>query len=233
MKRFCGYHVIEVDVGDNLLTPEDLEKGTSYIKGNLPNIKFGDIVHFKSIPSYRNDGDAIWDGEKLIPLDEEDEYGNLPPIFKICTVKFPRFHPTYWHGDSGIYHNGIVHFDVSPFRNECYSNIRYDTKLFGTLYSIRTHFILDGVKYYIVFDGWADDEVKGLTSDGSLVRAKDSKTLSLTSECDPKTVHELIEEFKLYIKNGFDALCTSDNYGRIYNVIFCHRWGWRTDAEDA
>lgn len=46
-------------------------------------LKRGDVIGLLNYPGYgyRNDGKAMWDGNRLVDLDYEDEYGNVPSKF--------------------------------------------------------------------------------------------------------------------------------------------------------
>jgi len=54
---------------------------------SLP-IKRGDVVHFDDCDEYRNSGKMIYDGQKLLFLDDKyDEYGHLPKEFTLNEFK--------------------------------------------------------------------------------------------------------------------------------------------------
>ena len=88
----------------------------TFLRAN--NIRRGDIVHLEVNGDYRNDGKYMFDGERVIALDSSlDEYGSVPSQFKAIDV-FPLRH---WVGV--IEHNGIVHFDASPYVDEIMRNL--------------------------------------------------------------------------------------------------------------
>src|SRR5438105_2678155 len=62
-------------------------------KGNNDLVK-GDLIIFDSIESYRNEGVAIFDGEKIIDISHEpDLYGTLPQQFHVIEDEVPI---KYW-----------------------------------------------------------------------------------------------------------------------------------------
>lgn len=89
------------------------------------NIRCGDIVHVEAMGEYRNDGKFIFDGESIIPLDySRDEYGAVPPQFKVIDdMTNERGFPTRYWVDV-IIHNGIVHFDPSPYVEDIMKNLQ-------------------------------------------------------------------------------------------------------------
>ena len=100
---------------------------------------------------YRNDGIAIFDGEKIINLDfESDDYGTLPSQFTVLqlTTTGHRYPVNYWHdvfqeGWLGLTHNHYVWFDHRPYIDQCTTNVIYDDQLFPGKYAMYTHFIND------------------------------------------------------------------------------------------
>ena len=70
------------------------------------HIKRGDVVHFEELGDYRTDGQYIYDGCSIIPLDHEtDPYGMLPSQFRI--EEFPHVH----YFTKSMYYEGVVHID--------------------------------------------------------------------------------------------------------------------------
>lgn len=75
------------------------------------NIRRGDVVHFGD-DRYRNEGKMIYDGEKLIELDEDlDEYGHLPLEFTLNEF------PDYEYFSSTIDHNNIRWLRIDDVKN--------------------------------------------------------------------------------------------------------------------
>lgn len=132
----------------------------------FPNIKFGDLVYNVEVGGYRNDGLYIYDGEKLLDLDnKKDDYGHLPQKFRVLE-KHPTHDfiipPTYWAGcggQRGVDHNSIVWFDHTQKRNELLGNITYG-KLKCGKYAVYTFCVLDGQKYMIVYNFQGDEDAE-------------------------------------------------------------------------
>ncbi len=126
----------------------------------------GDVIHIFKL-DYRNDGKTIFDGEKVINLDDTDEYGNVPKQFKVYDIKDGYRPAKYWN--EVITHNNYVWCDVSKDKTEIMANITSgkcpavsindkdsDIKMSDTHY---TWFTRQGKPIYIV--GILDD-VNGL-----------------------------------------------------------------------
>jgi hypothetical protein len=97
------------------------------------NIKRGDIINFEG--SYRNEGKWIWDGTKIVNLyTEVDDYGSVPPEFKVGK----DFQPNHWIDI--VDHNSIIWLEDELFENiEIYTkNNQYygRIKIFDTNYII-------------------------------------------------------------------------------------------------
>jgi len=97
------------------------------------NIKRGDIINFEG--SYRNEGKWIWDGTKIVNLyTEVDDYGSVPPEFKVGK----DFQPNHWIDI--VDHNSIIWLEDELFENiEIYTkNNQYygRIKIFDTNYDI-------------------------------------------------------------------------------------------------
>lgn len=90
------------------------EEMTRIIHARGDQIKRGDLARLSWI-QYRNEGLYIYDGEKLIPLGDDetiDEYGYVPPEFTI-----PEFDPHYW--SDHIDHNFYVWVHEDYFDQMC------------------------------------------------------------------------------------------------------------------
>lgn len=117
-------------------------------------IKRGDIVHLECLGSYRNDGIFIWDGQKMLDLESnQDDYGNLPQQFKAIT-EFPidYFH---WNSKASICHNSYVWFDPKPVVDQIMANWSYgliDEVAMEDLRVFHSSFKLNGVTYRIIGD---------------------------------------------------------------------------------
>lgn len=163
MNTHCNRHIIPADVVTledfTLSDEEELEIALGYLKSKNIKPEFGDLIVFDIPKRYRNDGIAIFDGEKIINLDcEPDDYGTLPQMFRVielCNGK--RFPIKYWHtydkdnNTLGITHNSIVWFDHQPYFDQLIDNITYDDSHFNGKFSLYTSFIADdGNRYFII-----------------------------------------------------------------------------------
>lgn len=82
-----------------------------YIFSNFSDIKRGDIIHFDSWSTYRNDGKVLWDGKKMILLaDNIDDYGHVPRSIKIEEFS----HRDYF--SKSITHNNLINIDGDNYR---------------------------------------------------------------------------------------------------------------------
>lgn len=70
-------------------------------------IKRGDVIEITEVSGYRNDGLAIWDGNKVQELDcDLDDYGAVPNTFFVGE----GFLADHW--SDAICHNNIVHINT-------------------------------------------------------------------------------------------------------------------------
>jgi hypothetical protein len=119
----ANIHVIKNDqiAEDDMDKFNEGKKNTKVTKTTiLPrDIKRGDIVAFKHLCGYRNDGKCMYDGKKLVPFNfEYDDYGMLPFEFNVISGEFPV---NYWsvsyecneQVNSAIDHNCLVPFNVT------------------------------------------------------------------------------------------------------------------------
>lgn len=98
------------------------------------NLKRGDVLHLEWEITYRNEGKYLWDGEKVVLLDyEDDDYGSVPKEFA-----FPEFRPDYF--SESIAHNNIVRL-TSEKVQEMINNFDVETQ---------TSYITDKYDKYIV-----------------------------------------------------------------------------------
>lgn len=154
---FCETHVIpngSVQIHNTDLTmfqDDELEHGLSYLKSQGIIPKFGDIIEYAEMSGYRNSGKAIFDGEKIVNLDDEpDEYGSLPKLFRVLEINPTghRFPTTYWHdvlaehGGNGICHNNYVWFDHRQYRDEMILNVAYRDDFILNMFTVSTWCIL-------------------------------------------------------------------------------------------
>ena len=68
-----------------------------------PDWKRGDVIIFDA-DGYRNDGKCLFDGSKLVNLENDGYYGVIPSEFAIGE----EFHALYWYGN--IYRGEYVYF---------------------------------------------------------------------------------------------------------------------------
>ena len=142
-------------------------EGTMLLRMLNPPPRLGDLVRFTDISRYRNDGVAIWDGEKIIDLETEpDEYGTVPKMFRVIEPTYGKngtvavFPPIYWHEpvrlgaqfkQGIIQHNDNVWFDHAKARNDLLQNIRYDTALGNGVYTLYSVFNVNYTNGTIVY----------------------------------------------------------------------------------
>ncbi len=97
-------------------------------------LKRGDVLHLSWGSTYRNDDKFLWDGEKVVLLDyENDDYGSVPKEFS-----FPEFRPDYF--SESIAHNNIVRLSDEKV-NEVIKNFNIETQ---------TSFVTDKYNQYLV-----------------------------------------------------------------------------------
>ena len=100
---------------DAIISADELSIALKYLKSKNSDLRKGDLVIFDSTTGYRNDGVAIFNGEKILDLYADvDDYGSLPPEFHVIEDQVPINYWTYL-GDNdttrGITHNNIVWFN--------------------------------------------------------------------------------------------------------------------------
>jgi len=109
----------------------------------------GDLVHFASIPPYRNKGVFIFDGTKLCKLDASiDDYGALPRQFTPIEEGLPI---TYW--DRSIDHNSIVWVLTRTMRNGLVVSPTVNVVTGTTLIAAQFAFKFNGTTYTVIYDG--------------------------------------------------------------------------------
>jgi hypothetical protein len=194
----CAVHTIPETVikGDHgnweeIFNETSLNIALSYLKQNDAELAKGDLICFLCINGYRNDGIAIYDGQKIIELDYEiDDYGSLPNIFQVISGGVPV---NYWHqydnNDIHCYisHNTIVWLNLDSIlpnsgmsmRDLCLGSICWEQM--GDKFCISASF----GKYKIILDTEVDENPEGkiklLRELGEIL--KDSEPL-LQLQCD-------------------------------------------------
>jgi hypothetical protein len=158
----CKVHYINTAWKYALPTIQELDAALSYLKLSNAPMELGDLVLFKGSLGFYNDGIAIFDGSRIVPLEyNADDYGNLPKKFRVIEPTKGRngetkiFQPLHWldmpeDNLTGIQHNSIVWFNHRRYLSQCIHNIKYDYKHFDGVYGIYTHFVANNQIYYIV-----------------------------------------------------------------------------------
>ena len=128
----------EYDISDIDALEIMAEKMTKFIGKNIiingQLLKRGDVLHLSWGNNYRNDDKFLWDGEKVVLLDyENDDYGSVPKEFS-----FPEFPPEYF--SDSISHNNIVRLSDEKV-NEVLKNFNIETQ---------TSFVTDRYNQYLV-----------------------------------------------------------------------------------
>ena len=144
---------------DSIVPEEARQRGLIYLQSIGEKLVYGDLVMFEAHAGYRNDGIAIFDGEKIIDLCVDyDDYGSLPPQFHVIEKNVPL---NYWASGEvdGITHNYIVWFDHRTVRDECMRNVtchpdRYldDDHESDPMDVFATQFTYEGRQYNLIFD---------------------------------------------------------------------------------
>lgn len=100
-KDHCYTHLIPSSVvnisSSDEITPEALNaalnEALEYLTTSKADLIRGDLVAFESSAGYRNEGIAIYDGNKIINLEDDiDEYDHVPKSFKVIQ----EFSIKYW-----------------------------------------------------------------------------------------------------------------------------------------
>lgn len=199
MNQQCNIHKIPVGAiellnkrnvqefeDDDYLEEEELDAILKYLQENNYDFKYGDLIELLQYSGYRNQGIYIFDGKKIINLeDDPDDYGTLPRIFKVLQKNEYGFIPSicYWHNNfettysedddtsdidlsRRIEHNSCVWFDHQKYIDAIKANIKCDNFLVSNLKKsyasdkiIYSSFELDstGETIYIMLDDVALD----------------------------------------------------------------------------
>lgn len=135
--------LVDITKWDDLLV-EGFHEISEYIMLTL-NIIRGDIIllHDDELDLYRNNGKYIWSGTKLEPLYEEiDEYGSIPPDYKVTQT---LFNPRYW--STTISHN-YIYWLSEDFLDEIQSTIT----LIPDIAQYVATYTYNGKTQYVIFD---------------------------------------------------------------------------------
>lgn len=156
-----AHHIPDIIVGKQeygyIVTNEERAQSLNYLRENNADLVRGDLIVYDSMAGYRNEGVEIFDGEKIIPLDNHlDDYGSLPKQFHVIVNNVPI---KYWNDNHdnviGVDHNNIVWFNHSLVRHECLQNIKYE--LINGKWTIYTTFIFNNIQYRIILADYVDD----------------------------------------------------------------------------
>ena len=115
-----------------------------YLRVKEYHINFGDLVHLEAAGDYMNNGKFIYDGQKLIELDGEEEagYGDLPSIFYLLTPNRDRiFSLDYWSealdGNRDVWLHtkalGAISFTIQYNKGKSYVQCIFELDQFYTL----------------------------------------------------------------------------------------------------
>ncbi len=124
---------------------EEHNKALQWLKETDSKLRRGDIVWFKCLGEYRNEGKYIFDGQNLIDFAVDvDDYGTIPSDF--CALDF---HPRWW--SEVVDHNDVIRFDPQMIADQlCIKNVsrRGDGWVFSFKYNrVRWH-IFDTRSYH-------------------------------------------------------------------------------------
>lgn len=157
----CGAHDVssfsnlipelnEIDINKLDITEQDdlfqlneiLDKTLKLLYEKNTELIYGDLVCFNGLNDFYNKGIFIFNGCKIIPLDDIAEYKALPKEFIILNNDVPI---NYWSHqieitDSrevvtkfrGIKHNSIVWLNIENLKNQCINNIKIDGDIIST-----------------------------------------------------------------------------------------------------
>lgn len=112
----------------------------------------GDVVVFKELAGYRNEGVAIFDGKAVQHLEDDsdiDDYGYVPKKFHVIENDVPI---KYW--SDAIDHNCIVWFDHNLVKDQLLRNLKCGTSPLGER-AVYTEFNYNNKTYHVV---WEDSD---------------------------------------------------------------------------
>ncbi len=154
----CASHHIPTSIQfqeeeDGSIAEFSLQQALRFLRENSIDLVKGDLILFDSVPRYRNDGVAIFDGRRIINIfDQIDEYGSLPPQFRVIEDNVPINYWTHFDDNTrGITHNYIVWFNHALVRDQCLANLQYGPADDGSD-CVFTRFQYNHRNYRIIFD---------------------------------------------------------------------------------
>lgn len=133
----------EDDPGWEYMWGDDMKEWTERAvrTGVLKNVQHGDTIRWRHNMHYRNEGLMFWsdDGRIVFPCTDYDDYGSVPPCFRVGEH---GFRPDHWlkHVD----HNCIVFLSdalVDQLNNAPTSSSRLELQLpiYGVTYTVKVH----------------------------------------------------------------------------------------------
>ena len=212
---------------------QELEETLAYLTSQNIKPEFGDLIEFEQYSGYRNDGIAIFDGEKIIDLAHEpDDYGTLPQIFRVFE-KYPNgkiFNQFYWHNVfednygrwKGITHNNIIWFDHCRYAAQIIKNIRYDNLLYDGKFSVYTDFINDdgeNIKIVLLYQDTLDNmTINGWNKfmEGYRLHMFSSHKFEVKCHYSHPTLPKYIDQYKT---NNLVPLFDNETYQLESNIV--------------
>lgn len=157
-------HAASHFVPGSIAEDHDYVGALEHLRETNTDLRRGDLIRYQEDAGYRNNGVAIFDGEKIVDLYTEiDDYGSLPEEFRVIEENVPI---GYWRDVSdeqpGIAHNNIVWFDHRSVRDQALANIQLGKVETGE-HLVFTTFIYNDKEYRIIFDPYGVKDTKYLT----------------------------------------------------------------------
>lgn len=136
-------------------SPEITEEHLRLATEQLPSDAYrGDIVIFKELAGYRNEGIAIFNGEAVELLGDDamvDDEGHIPKSYHVIEDDVP---PKYWA--NAINHNCTIWFNHHLVKDQLINNLTCGTTPLGDS-GIYTKFDYNNKTYYVVWeDSWGE-----------------------------------------------------------------------------
>lgn len=145
--KFVDETFEEKDIEEEIILAKYITKYITEDFIERTNLKRGDVLHLGWGSEYRNSDKYMWDGEKAVILDyEDDEYGSVPKEFS-----FPEFRPDYFA--KSVVHNNIVRLTKEKVEEAIRNfDIQTQTSYITDRYNKYTIVILDSeIKYSRIF----------------------------------------------------------------------------------
>lgn len=147
---------LDISEQDDLIKlNEILDKTLKLLYEKNTELIYGDLVCFNGLNNLYNDGIFIFNGYKIIPLDNISRYKALPKEFVILNNDVPInywSHETEIHNSGevvtklrGIKFNSIVWLNIEKLKDQCINNIKIEDNV------VFTSFIHNNKTYYIYY----------------------------------------------------------------------------------